>query len=57
MPRNRATFFKRQREVTKKQKREEKLQRKLDRKSAAVDGAQAQPVAEVAEEGQAYATD
>jgi hypothetical protein len=52
MPRNRATFFKRQREVTKKQKREEKLQRKLDRKSAAVGGAQPQEsVAEVAEEG------
>jgi hypothetical protein len=57
MPRNRASFFKRQREVTKKQKREEKLQRKLDRKSAAVDGAQTQPAAEAAEEGQAYATD
>jgi hypothetical protein len=36
MPRNRASFFKRQREVAKKQKREEKLQRKLDRKTAAV---------------------
>jgi hypothetical protein len=36
MPKNRASFVKRQREVTKKQKREEKLQRKLDRKTSAV---------------------
>ena len=51
MPRNRASFFKRQREVAKKQKREEKLQRKLDRKTAAVDEDQTQQPAEgVAEE-------
>ena len=42
MPRNRASFFKRQREVAKKQKREEKLQRKLERKTAAVNGEPAQ---------------
>ena len=34
MPRNRASFFKRQREVAKKQKREEKFQRKLEKKTA-----------------------
>ncbi len=51
MPRNRASFFKRQREVAKKQKREEKLQRKLDRKSATADGAETQEsVVEAAEE-------
>jgi hypothetical protein len=38
MPRNRASFFKRQREVAKKQKREEKFQRKIERKSAATSG-------------------
>lgn len=43
MPRNRASFFKRQREVAKKQKRDEKLQRKLDRKTAGVTGEPAQP--------------
>ena len=43
MPRNRASFYKRQREVAQKQKREEKLQRKLDRKAAAVRGEPLQP--------------
>ncbi|HEV8582534.1 MAG TPA: hypothetical protein VGX68_26000 [Thermoanaerobaculia bacterium] len=42
MPKSRASFFKRQREVSKKQKREEKLQRKLDRKTAAAHGEPAQ---------------
>ena len=51
MPRNRASFFKRQREVAKKQKREEKLQRKLDRKTVATHEDQTQqPGAEAAEE-------
>jgi hypothetical protein len=42
MPRNRASFVKRQREVTKKQKRDEKLQRKLERKTSAASGEPAQ---------------
>lgn len=51
MPRNRASFVKRQREVTKKQKREEKLQRKLDRRTAVVHREPAQqPDAESEEE-------
>jgi hypothetical protein len=51
MPRNRASFFKRQREVAKKQKREEKLQRKLDRKTAPIGEDQTpQPAAGTAEE-------
>lgn len=51
MPRNRASFFKRQREVAKKQKREEKLQRKQDRKTASVSGEPTQqPEAELEEE-------
>ena len=51
MPRNRASFFKRQREVAKKQKREEKFQRKLDRKTAAASGEETQqPEAEATED-------
>jgi hypothetical protein len=53
MPRNRASFFKRQREVANKQKREEKLQRKLARKTAAArEGQTQEPAIEAPEEGQ-----
>ena len=51
MPKSRASFLKRQREVDKKQKREAKLQRKLERRTAAVSGEQTQqPEAGAAEE-------
>lgn len=42
MPRNRASYVKRQLEVAKKQKREDKMQRKIARKTAVVDGEPAQ---------------
>ena len=35
MPKSRASYLKRQREVAKKEQRQAKLQRRLDRKSAA----------------------
>jgi len=50
MPKSRASFLKRQREVDKKQKREAKLQRKLDKKTAVPEEQTQQLGPETAEE-------
>ena len=50
MPKSRASFVKRQREMAKKEQRQAKLQRKLDRRAAAeAEGPPAEPGPPIAE--------
>ena len=49
MPKSRASFVKRQREIAKKEQRQAKLQRKHDRRSAAADSQPLEPGPPIAE--------